>query len=70
MAAESSDASGFAPVLTALATMQSNVAGREKTEAHEFLEKFQKSVGSRKRPSWYTYSRRRSQRHGIPRTQF
>ncbi|EEH41790.2 karyopherin [Paracoccidioides lutzii Pb01] len=34
----------FAPVLAALATMQGNAARSEKTHAHEFLEKFQKSV--------------------------
>ncbi|KIW13684.1 hypothetical protein PV08_08875 [Exophiala spinifera] len=43
MASKSASASGFAPVLSALTTMQSNVSGKEKTEAHEFLEKFQKS---------------------------
>lgn len=35
----------FGPVLAALATMQGNVSRSEKTQAHEFLEKFQKSVG-------------------------
>lgn len=35
---------GFAPIVTALATMQSNVQGKEKLEAHRFLEKFQKST--------------------------
>jgi hypothetical protein len=34
----------FAPVLAAVATMQGNVSRAEKTQAHEFLEKFQKSV--------------------------
>ncbi|OAX76982.1 hypothetical protein ACJ72_08724 [Emergomyces africanus] len=34
----------FAPVLAAVATMQGNVSRSEKTHAHEFLEKFQKSV--------------------------
>lgn len=34
----------FAPVLAAVATMQGNVPRSEKTQAHEFLEKFQKSV--------------------------
>lgn len=34
----------FAPVLAALATMQGNVPRTEKAQAHEFLEKFQKSV--------------------------
>jgi len=44
MATKPGAADGFGPVLAALATMQSNAVGREKTEAHEFLEKFQKSV--------------------------
>lgn len=35
----------YAPVLIALSTMQSNVDRAQKTQAHEFLEKFQKSVG-------------------------
>lgn len=35
---------GFAPIVAALNTMQSNLQGKEKVEAHEFLEKFQKSV--------------------------
>ena len=35
---------GFAPVLAALSTMQSNVERPQKTQAHEYLEKFQKSV--------------------------
>jgi hypothetical protein len=43
MEAKSGAAGGFAPVLTALRTMQSNVAGKDKADAHEFLEKFQKS---------------------------
>jgi transportin-3 len=34
----------FAPVLAAVATMQGNVPRSEKAQAHEFLEKFQKSV--------------------------
>lgn len=34
----------FSPVLAAVATMQGNVSRSEKTQAHEFLEKFQKSV--------------------------
>ncbi|KKY14453.1 putative mrna transport regulator [Phaeomoniella chlamydospora] len=33
----------FRPVLAALAAMQSNASRQEKSEAHEFLEKFQKS---------------------------
>lgn len=35
----------FGPVLAAVATMQGNVSRSEKAQAHEFLEKFQKSVG-------------------------
>lgn len=35
----------FAPVLAALTTMQSNVDATQKQQAHEFLERFQKSVG-------------------------
>lgn len=35
---------GFAPVLAALSTMQSNVERSQKSQAHEYLEKFQKSV--------------------------
>lgn len=35
----------FAPVLAALSTMQSNVERSQKSQAHEYLEKFQKSVG-------------------------
>lgn len=34
----------FAPVLAALATMQSNVDRTQKGHAHEYLEQFQKSV--------------------------
>ena len=44
MAVNDSSKGALAPMLSALATMQSNVAGKEKVEAHEFLEKFQKSV--------------------------
>lgn len=44
MAAQTTGSDGFAPILKALATMQSNVAGKEKADAHSFLEKFQKSV--------------------------
>lgn len=36
----------FAPILAALATLQSNVDRTRKTQAHEFLESFQKSVRS------------------------
>ncbi|EFR04571.1 mRNA transport regulator MTR10 [Nannizzia gypsea CBS 118893] len=34
----------FAPVLAALSTMQGSASRQEKTHAHEFLEKFQKSI--------------------------
>lgn len=44
MATQTAATDGFAPILKALATMQSNVAGKEKADAHSFLEKFQKSV--------------------------
>lgn len=37
-------AAGFGPVLEALGTMQSNAERGQKTQAHEYLEKFQKSV--------------------------
>ena len=37
-------AQAFAPVLAALATMQGNAPRDQKTQAHEFLESFQKSV--------------------------
>ena len=37
-------AGGFAPVLAALSTMQSNAERSQKSQAHEYLEKFQKSV--------------------------
>ncbi|KAJ5610005.1 hypothetical protein N7510_006724 [Penicillium lagena] len=44
MASKEGAAQAFAPVLAAVATMQGNVPRSEKTQAHEFLEKFQKSV--------------------------
>ena len=44
MADSASTTAGFAPVLAALKTMQGNVGREEKSSAHEFLEKFQKSV--------------------------
>ena len=34
----------FAPVLAALATLQGNVERTQKSQAHDFLERFQKSV--------------------------
>ncbi len=39
-----SGAAGFAPVLAALSTMQSNAGRSQKSQAHEYLENFQKSV--------------------------
>ena len=41
---EGSAEQAFGPVLAAVATMQGNVSRTDKTNAHEFLEKFQKSV--------------------------
>ena len=41
----STDSESFAPVLAALSVMQSNVERSQKTQAHDYLEKFQKSVG-------------------------
>ncbi|PLB46144.1 mRNA transport regulator [Aspergillus steynii IBT 23096] len=41
---EGSAGQAFGPVLAAVATMQGNVSRSEKTHAHEFLEKFQKSI--------------------------
>ena len=38
------EAEGYAPVVAALVTMQSNVERAQKSHAHEYLEKFQKSV--------------------------
>ncbi|KAG8531654.1 uncharacterized protein KY384_003285 [Bacidia gigantensis] len=35
---------GFAPILDALSTMQSNVNRTQKSQAHDYLEKFQKST--------------------------
>lgn len=36
----------YAPVLAALATMQSSAERTQKSQAHEYLEKFQKSVST------------------------
>ncbi|QKX60522.1 uncharacterized protein TRUGW13939_07667 [Talaromyces rugulosus] len=44
MASKGPDGQAFAPVLSAVAAMQGNVSRAEKAHAHEFLEKFQKSV--------------------------
>ena len=40
----SAGSGSFAPVLAALSVMQSNVAQAQKSQAHDYLEKFQKSV--------------------------
>jgi hypothetical protein len=42
----------FAPVLGALATMSASVDRAQKGQAHEFLEKFQKSVSVSKSPGY------------------
>lgn len=42
MAADGQQA--YAPVLSALATMQGNIDRTQKSQAHEYLESFQKSV--------------------------
>ncbi|RMZ76868.1 hypothetical protein DV738_g4679, partial [Chaetothyriales sp. CBS 135597] len=44
MAAKAGDQDGLAPILAALATMQSNVKGKDKLQAHQYLETFQKST--------------------------
>ncbi|KAK5085782.1 Nuclear import receptor [Lithohypha guttulata] len=43
MASNTAHSGTLGPILSALATMQSNVASKDKAQAHEFLEKFQKS---------------------------
>ena len=42
----SADVESFKPVLVALSTMQSNVERAQKSQAHEYLETFQKSVST------------------------
>lgn len=44
MASKTGAQESYGPVLAALATMQSNVSTKDKTAAHEYLERFQKSV--------------------------
>ena len=44
MAPSQQASEAFAPVLSALSTMQSNTSRPQKAQAHEYLEKFQKSV--------------------------
>ena len=46
MAVNNTSNGPLGPILSALATMQSNVAGKDKAEAHQFLERFQKSVNA------------------------
>ena len=41
---QSAEPDAFEPILAALAAMQSNASREQKTHAHEYLEKFQKSV--------------------------
>ena len=42
--ATNGDTQAFAPVLAALATMESNLDRTQKGQAHEYLEQYQKSV--------------------------
>lgn len=44
MASDQEGSKAFAPVIAALSTIQSNSPRPEKVYAHEYLEKFQKSV--------------------------
>lgn len=44
MASNNSGSASLQAILSALAAMQSNAAGKDKAQAHEFLEKFQKSA--------------------------
>jgi hypothetical protein len=72
MATQPTATDGFAPILKALATMQSNVAGKEKAEAHTFLEKFQKSVcriPSHSKSPYQTLTSP-SPKHGMPLTPY
>lgn len=54
MAANATAQGALPQILSALATMQSNVGGKEKAQAHEFLEKFQKSVSISSGPAQST----------------
>lgn len=40
----SPNSDGLEPILAALSTMQANVERSQKSQAHEYLENFQKSV--------------------------
>jgi hypothetical protein len=46
MAAKAGGQDGLGQILAALSTMQSNVQGKDKVQAHTYLEKFQKSVST------------------------
>lgn len=46
MVAGTESPSGFTPVLAALSTMHSHGQTKDKEEAHQFLNKFQKSVST------------------------
>jgi hypothetical protein len=48
MTAKGGDAAGLAPILSAVATLQTNVPGKDKEAANDFLQKFQKSVSALK----------------------
>ena len=47
MATTNGNQQAYAPIMAALATMQSNVDRAQKGQAHEYLEQFQKSVCDR-----------------------
>jgi transportin-3 len=53
MATKTPTEAGYAPVLAALATMQSNTTRAEKSQAHDNLEQFQKSVSIAIWRDWY-----------------
>jgi len=46
MATTNGAGQAYAPVLDALAAMQSNMNRAQKGQAHQYLEQFQKSVGT------------------------
>jgi hypothetical protein len=48
MTAKGGDAAGLAPILSAVATLQTNAPGKDKEAANDFLQKFQKSVSALK----------------------
>lgn len=55
MASENSD--GLEPILAALSTMQANAERSQKSQAHDYLEKFQKSVRTFDAPIQRTQSK-------------